>query len=77
MTALTLRRIRGEFVVTGPDIEPMRFKPRPEARDSCKAHYPARRSLRSVGVRRGGDSGGEGEVLEGGVRAWIGRSRLG
>ena len=40
MTALTLRRIRGEFVVTGPDIEPMRFKSRPEARDWCKAHYP-------------------------------------
>ena len=40
MTTLTLRYIRDHFVVTGPDIEPMRFKSRPEARDWCRAHYP-------------------------------------
>ena len=34
MTTLTMR------VVTGPDIPPMRFKSRPEARDWCKTHYP-------------------------------------
>ena len=33
-TTLTMR------VVTGPDIPPMRFKSRPEARDWCKTHYP-------------------------------------
>ena len=33
MTTLTMR------VVTGPDIPPMRFKSRPEARDWCKTHY--------------------------------------
>ena len=40
MTTLTLRRIKDHFVVTGPDIEPTRFKSRPEARDWRKAHYP-------------------------------------
>jgi hypothetical protein len=40
MPTLTLRRIKNHFVVTGPDIEPTRFKSRPEARDWCKAHYP-------------------------------------
>ena len=37
MTTLTLRRIKNHFVVTGPDIEPTRFKSRPEARDWCRA----------------------------------------
>jgi hypothetical protein len=40
MTTLTLRRIKDHFVVTGPDIEPTRFKSRPEARDWCNANYP-------------------------------------
>ena len=35
MTVLTLRRIRDHFVVTGPDIEPVTFKTRAEARDWC------------------------------------------
>ena len=26
MTTLTLRMIKGDFIVTGPDIEPMKFK---------------------------------------------------
>ena len=43
MTTLTMRFIKYHFVVTGPDIEPMRFKPRPEARNWCKTHYPASR----------------------------------
>jgi hypothetical protein len=37
---LTMRYIRGRFVVTGPDISPMLFKSRPEARGWCKTHYP-------------------------------------
>ena len=39
MTTLTLRRIKGEFVVTGPDIEPVTFKSRREAKDWCLQHY--------------------------------------
>ena len=35
MTVLTMRYLRGHFVVTGPDIEPMKFKSRREARDWC------------------------------------------
>ena len=30
MTTLTVRFVKDHFVVTGPDIEPMRFKSRPE-----------------------------------------------
>ena len=40
MTTLTLRYIKGDFVVTGPEIEPIRFKTRQEAKDWCRAHYP-------------------------------------
>ena len=40
MTTLTMRLVKGDFIVTGPDIEPMKFKSRREARDWCKAHYP-------------------------------------
>jgi hypothetical protein len=39
MTTLTMRYMKGYFVVTGPDTSPMRFKSRPEARDWCKTHY--------------------------------------
>jgi hypothetical protein len=40
MTVLTMRLIKGDFIVTGPDIPPMKFKSRPEARDWCKTHHP-------------------------------------
>ena len=40
MTTLTMRVVRGDFIVTGSDIEPMKFKTRPEARDWCKTHHP-------------------------------------
>ena len=40
MTTFTMRYIKGHFVVTGPDIPPMQFKSRAEARDWCKEHYP-------------------------------------
>ena len=40
MTVLTMRRVRDHFIVSGPDIEPMKFKSRPEARDWCKTHHP-------------------------------------
>ena len=41
MTTLTLRMIKGDFVVTGPDVEPIKCKPRREARDWCAKHNPA------------------------------------
>jgi hypothetical protein len=49
MTALTLRRIKGDFVVTGPDISPARFKSRREAKDRCLMHYPGS-PIREVGA---------------------------
>jgi hypothetical protein len=39
MTTFTLRYVKGHFVVIGPDVPPMRFRSRPEARDWCKTHY--------------------------------------
>jgi hypothetical protein len=40
MTALAMRYIKGQFVVTGPDIEPVKFKSRREGKDWCQTHYP-------------------------------------
>jgi hypothetical protein len=40
MTILTMRYARGAFVVTGPDIDPAKFKSRREARDWCAQYYP-------------------------------------
>jgi hypothetical protein len=40
MTTFTMRYVKGRFVVTGPDVPPIQFKSRAEARDWCKAHYP-------------------------------------
>jgi hypothetical protein len=40
MTTPTMRVVRGDFIITGPDIEPMKFKSRREAKDWCKAHHP-------------------------------------
>jgi hypothetical protein len=63
MTTLTMRYIEGHIVVTGPDIQPTRFKTRREAKDWCVAHYPARPSKRSVRFtsprQRGATSGDE------------------
>ena len=36
MTTLTMRCIRGEFIIIGPDIEPMKFDLRREAKDWCR-----------------------------------------
>ena len=43
---------RGEFVVTSPDIEPMKFKTRREARDWCAEHYPGSPIREIVPVRK-------------------------
>jgi hypothetical protein len=40
MTTFTMRLIKGIFVVTGPDVEPIKFKSRREARDWCANHHP-------------------------------------
>src|SRR4051812_27348367 len=40
MTTFTMRYVTGHFVVTGPDVPPMKFKSRAKARDRCKARYP-------------------------------------
>lgn len=41
MTVLTMRYLRGHFVVTGPDIEPLKFKSRREAKVKvwCAEHH--------------------------------------
>ena len=39
MTVLTMRRVRNHFIVSGPDIEPMTFKTRAEARNWCREHF--------------------------------------
>jgi hypothetical protein len=40
MTTLTMRLIKGHFIVSGPDVEPMKFKSRREARGWCAQHHP-------------------------------------
>jgi hypothetical protein len=40
MTTFTMRYIKGHFILTGPDVSPMQFRSRAEARDWCKEHYP-------------------------------------
>jgi hypothetical protein len=35
MTTLTMRMIKGDFVVPGPDVEPTEFNSRREAKDWC------------------------------------------
>jgi hypothetical protein len=34
-----MRRVRDQFVVTGPDIEPVTFKTRAQARYWCYVHF--------------------------------------
>ena len=69
MTILTLRRIREDrFDVTGPDIEPVTFKTRVEARDWCLTHYQGS-PIREVGGRKRGTpkatvTTAEAEILE-------------
>jgi hypothetical protein len=46
VTTLTMRLIKGEFVVIGPDVEPMKFQSRREAREWCQTHHPGRRRER-------------------------------
>jgi hypothetical protein len=48
-------RVLGIAFVIGPDVPPMRFRSRPEARDWCKTHYsgsPIKESGRDASKRR-------------------------
>jgi hypothetical protein len=40
MTVLTMRSRRGHFILTGSNIEPIKFKTRRQARDWCAENYP-------------------------------------
>jgi hypothetical protein len=40
MVKLTLRYIKGEFVISGPNLQPVSFTSRRRARDWCLKHYP-------------------------------------
>jgi hypothetical protein len=40
MTTITMRHMKGAFVVTGKDIEARTFASRREAKDWCADHYP-------------------------------------
>ena len=46
---MTMRYMRGHFIVTGPDIEPVMFKSHPEAREWCAEHHPGS-PIREVGA---------------------------
>jgi hypothetical protein len=49
LTVLTMRRVREQFVVIAPDIEPVTFKSRREARVWSLAHFPGA-PIREVGA---------------------------
>ena len=51
MTTLAMRMIKGDFVVTGPDVEPMKFKSRREAKDWCAKHRPGS-PVEEIGPKR-------------------------
>jgi hypothetical protein len=75
MTTLTMRMIKGDFVVTGPDVELMKFTCRRKSRDWCKTKYPgspiheigADASRRVVAVLRGGGRVSASKTGRGGV----------
>jgi hypothetical protein len=54
MTTLTMRMIKGDFVVTGPDVELMKFTFRREAKDWCKTKYFGSPIHETGPMRRGG-----------------------
>ena len=62
MTTLTLRFIKDHFIVTGPDIAPMRVKSRREAKDWCQAHYPGS-SVTEIGPKERAPSKTQGMIL--------------
>jgi hypothetical protein len=61
MTTLTMRYIEGDFVVTGPDVEPARFagRPRTGAWHTTRAAHQRDRSDLQATPQRGATSGEE------------------
>jgi len=57
MTVLTMRRVRDHFVITGPDIEPMAFNTRAQARDWCREHLVAGHPTGRSSIQGGGTQG--------------------
>ena len=51
MTTLTMRYIKGDFVVTGPDIERVKFVMRREAKNWCAEHHPGS-PIKEIGADR-------------------------
>jgi hypothetical protein len=60
MTVLTLRYQRGDFAVTGPDIEPVTFKTRPEAWWSTIAGYSPAGPITIPRLNEARETGGPG-----------------
>jgi hypothetical protein len=62
----TTLTVKGHFVVSGPDIEPLRFENKEEARDWCQEHHPGspvtevQRKPRGAASIVAGRSAGEG-----------------
>ena len=56
MTTFTLRLVKGHFVVTGPDIVPMRLETRREAKDWCRTHHPGSPIKEIIPVRKRKDA---------------------
>jgi hypothetical protein len=54
MTTFTMCYSRGHFIVTGPDIEPRKFKSRREAKDWCAEHHPGSPSRKSARTPKDG-----------------------
>jgi hypothetical protein len=52
MTTLALPRVKADFIVTGPDIEPAKFKSRREAKDWCTIKYPGS-PIKEIGAQIG------------------------
>ena len=57
MTTLTMRLVKGDFIVTGPDIAPMKFKSRPRPRlvqdpPSRLAHHRDRSGRQSAPAKK-------------------------
>jgi hypothetical protein len=56
MTTVAMCYLRGYSIVTGPAIEPLKFKSGREAKTGAARDIPARLSTRSARLRRGGCS---------------------
>ena len=75
---LTLRRIKDHFVVTGPDIEPTRFKSRPEAvQGSLSRRVAEVLAAGGAGCVEAGDSSPAGPATEGGGNGRGGAANIG